>query len=102
MKLPSWLWPIRTGRTFFDVWSVAHFAAGVVIGFDLGSQGFGFLGFALVTVALGYLWEVVESAIEKLFPKAIKHPEGILNRWFSDLLMVFLGGWLGYWLVSFQ
>ena len=32
MKLPAWLWPPITGRTFLDVWSLAHFAAGLLIG----------------------------------------------------------------------
>jgi len=102
MSLPDWLWPIKTGKTFFDVWSACHFAAGAVIGFDLGSFDMPFGWFCLTTVVLGYLWEVVETLIEKYKPGAIKHPEGPLNRWVSDPLMVFLGALVGYWLVSFQ
>jgi len=102
MKLPRWLWPIRTGVTFFDVWSIAHFAAGVVIGFDLASQNSSFWRVVWITLVLGYLWEVVETLIEKYFPKFIKHHEGLLNRWVSDPLMVLVGALLGSWLVGFQ
>jgi hypothetical protein len=102
MKLPDWLWPPVTGKTFLDVWSICHFAAGVVIGYDLGSQNRSFARLVLLTVLLGYLWEVVETLIEKYFPGVVKHPEGPLNRWVSDPLMVLLGAFLGFWLVGYQ
>ena len=102
MKLPVWLWPIKTGQTFFDVWSICHFAAGVIIGYDVAAQNRSLLRLVIITLILGYLWEVVETGIEKFFPKFIKHHEGKLNRWVSDPLMVLVGALLGSWLVGFQ
>lgn len=102
MRLPTWLYPIKTGQTFFDVWSIAHFAAGVVIGFDLASQNSSIWRVVLITLILGYLWEVVESGIERWLPKFIKHHEGLLNRWVSDPLMVLVGALLGSWIVGYQ
>jgi hypothetical protein len=102
MKLPSWLWPIRTGKTFFDVWSICHFVAGMLIGFNVGSQGVELPIFIGINLALGYGWEVVERFIEKYAPHMVKHPEGPLNAWVSDPLMVLLGGLLGFWLVGLQ
>jgi hypothetical protein len=102
MKLPAWLWPPITGRTFLDVWSLAHFAAGLLIGFDLGAQDVRFLTFAAIILALGYIWEVFEQFVLEKYTKTVKHPESPLNRWVSDPLMVFLGGLLGFWLVSYQ
>ena len=60
MKLPAWLWPIRTGKTFFDVWSICHFVAGMLIGFNVGSQGVELPIFIGINLALGYGWEVVD------------------------------------------
>jgi hypothetical protein len=102
MKIPAWLWPIRTGKTFFDTWSICHFVAGMLIGYNLGAQDVGLPLFVVITLALGFAWEVVERFIEKYAPQMVKHPESPLNSWVSDPIMVLLGGLLGYWLVSFQ
>ena len=84
------------------MWSVCHFAAGVILGFNLGAQDVHFLPFLCTTLCIGYGWEVVESGIERWLPKLVKHPEGPLNRWVSDPLMVTIGALLGFWLVGLQ
>lgn len=102
MKLPNWLWPIRTGKTFFDVWSVVHLAAGLIIGADLFSQDWSLWKTFVGAVVLGYAWELVETFIEWKWPGVVKHPEGKLNRWVSDPWMVVAGAMLGAWLISYQ
>lgn len=97
----KWFWPIRTGKTFFDVWSICHFASGVVIGYVVGSQTNRFWLFFLISLALGYAWEVVEDEMER-WTKMVKHHEVWFNRWISDPMVVLAGSMLGYWLVSMQ
>lgn len=103
----SWLWPIKTGKTFFDVWSVCHCFFWVVLGFNWGAlapkhkwMALAWLPFA-VTLVLALLWEVAEKWYFE--PHGwVLHPEVWYNRWLSDPLVGLIGMGLGLWLVSKQ
>ena len=99
MKLPIWLWPIRTGKTFFDRWTLVHLAFWYVVGANLSSQKVSWwVSFGIMIVG-AYLWEAFEQEI--LEPRGkVKFPEGKLNRWVSDPLMAVVGGGLGWWITN--
>ena len=87
----SWLWPIRTGRTFFDVWSLVHFAFWFVVGSVPWSTKMSrplALGLCL---GGAYAWEVFERYAEKRWPNLWLNPESWQNAWISDPLMCMLG-----------
>lgn len=102
----EWLWPIKTGRTFFDVWSVVHFAFWLVVGANvetfhqLGKLGLG-LGL-LLGMTHAFFWEVIERYIEIKYPVVVKFHEAWWNRWISDPLMCLLGMAAGFALISVQ
>lgn len=100
----SWLWPIRTGKTLFDVWTVCHIAFWVVVGFDFHAIDLSFFPPALaITLAGASAWEVFERYGEKRWPKIFKHPESALNSWVGDVLIASTGGMsAGYYLQGLQ
>lgn len=95
----TWLWPIHTGRTFFDVWSLVHltfwFFAGSIFwsreyhqklsglsqGLDLRGMNFGYC------LVMAFGWEVFERFAEKQWPQYWLSPESWYNSWVSDPLM---------------
>jgi hypothetical protein len=101
----NWLWPPKTGITFFDVWSVAHFAAFLVVGMNAEvlrhHVKLSLLGAWLGGLLLGLLWELAEAKLETV-SKVIKHPEGPLNRWISDPIVDSAGMGVGLLLATFQ
>ena len=100
----SYFWPVKTGRTFLDVWSVVHFAFWLIVGADIraltSTQTARIVGFE-VCVVLAYAWEVFERLV--LEPRGfVAHPESLVNRWLSDPLMCVLGVGAGMWMISKQ
>jgi len=63
----KWLWPIRTGQTLFDYWSIMH------------------------------LWEVFERFAEQRWPQLWQSPESILNSLVSDAAMCLLGLYVAFY-----
>ena len=92
MILPDWLWPIRTGKTFFDVWSLIHLAFWLSVGtfFGLGHVR-PVVGWPIIIV-LAYVWEVAERLF---FWRFVKHKEVWFNSFISDPLMT-CSALLGY------
>lgn len=98
----EWLYPIVTGRTFFDGPSIIHFCFWVYAG-SIMAYGKMSLGRAMwVMVAMAYAWEVFERFAEKAYPQYWQHPESWWNSYISDPLMGVLGVLLVYWLVRHQ
>lgn len=92
----SWLWPIVTGLTFFDVWTLAHLGFWVFVGSTLWAlelnKRFSFVSCMLV--AFG--WEVFEKIAEYAWTSVWRDPESWYNSWLSDPLMCVVG-FLGIW-----
>jgi hypothetical protein len=88
----SWLWPIRTGKTLFDVWTVCHIAFWVVVGFDLQAIGLAFWPSLGITYVGATVWELFERQAEKRWPRIWKNPEAAINSWVGDVLIAATGG----------
>jgi hypothetical protein len=107
----SWLWPIRTGQTVVDVWSVCHLCFWVVYGFNFWAVCLRahytppwWVGYTLAVAAallFALAWELLEGFyLEKHGWVLFK--EIWFNRWLSDPLMAVLGTALGLYLVRLQ
>lgn len=103
----NWFWPIRTGNTFFDVWSICHLCFWVVAGFNWASVALKYKALSnwwllyVATLAVAFLWEVIEKQIFE--PSGyVHHPEIWYNRWLSDPLIGLIGVTIGVYLVSKQ
>jgi hypothetical protein len=95
----NWLWPIRTGKTFIDVWSLIHLAFWFTASGIMRARGV--RGWLLWTVAIGgaYAWEVIEKFYFE--PHGwVRFPESALNRWLSDPLMAVLATLLAWYLLK--
>lgn len=100
--MTRWLWPVVTGRTFFDVWSVVHLAFWLVVGANIRAlvKGPRVTAYA-ACIAAAYAWEVFEKWWME--PRGyVLHPESWLNRWLSDPLMCVLGVLAGVALIARQ
>lgn len=101
-----WLWPIKTGESFFDLWSLTHFAFWYVVGADVkalqaAGKVKGLLYPLLLALAFAFVWELVERY--GFEPRGlVVFPERWWNRWISDPLMAVVGVWVGWWVVKHQ
>jgi hypothetical protein len=94
----AWLFG-KTGYSFFEYWSLGHFAFWFWFGTITAGLKLPRLTVFLVSVGLAFLWEIIETFGEKMFPKLAIHPESWWNRWLSDPLMCVLGlliAWYGF------
>jgi len=98
----KFLWPIVTGKTFFDTSSIIHFAFWIFLGscFAYGRWPVRRAMIWMAVIAFG--WEVFERYAEKRWPQAWLHPESWYNAWISDPIMGVLGVLAAYWLVRQQ
>lgn len=97
--LSAWLWPIHTGRTFFDLWSIEHVAWWIFFASNLDALWWKGRNWMAITfflvVAIG--WEVFECYY--LEPRAVyADTEVWFNRWVSDLVMDTIGFMIGLWI----
>lgn len=91
----SWLIG-RTGHSFFDYWTLSHFAFWFVVGSSTGTlKKRGFV--VLVGLCIAFWWEVFEKFAEKKWPAVWLTPESWLNSWVSDPLMCVLGLLIAWW-----
>ena len=95
----SWLWPIVTGQTFFDVWSLPHLGFWVVI----GSTCWALLNkhkwkSFWISLAIAYIWEIFEMFAETQWPDTWQDPESFINSLISDPLTCVVG-FFGIWLL---
>lgn len=98
MGIQEWFWPIRTGETFFDVWSIVHFCTFLGFGATLQATKLPLWAVLLILLTLGFGWEVVERYVPFIHMH-VKNPESWLNSWISDPIIDMLGGGVGIWLI---
>jgi len=100
----EWLWPIKTGRTFFDIWTIEHIAWWIFFSANLEVlwwKGRTWIGI-LFWLGLSISWE----AIERIYFEPhglVKHPEVWFNSWVSDIFIANLFGLIvGMWIARAQ
>lgn len=102
----KWLWPIQTGKTFFDLWSLVHFAFWFVVGADIWAlKAAGKVKGLLIPLAISMILALVWEIIERFGIEAhglVAFPERWFNRWLSDPLMCLLGVLVGWLLLRHQ
>lgn len=96
----SWLWPIRTGITVIDVWSIFHLCFWAYMGSNLWSFGWPIQRAIVVGVLLSFAWEFFERAAEAAWPHIWKNPEGFLNAYVSDPLTSVVGILFAYYALN--
>ena len=87
----KWLIGGRTGYTFLDVWSIAHFAFWVYVGSCTWSLKTNRWTLMAICLLGAYAWEVFEYYMAPRYPKLWLNPESWWNSWVSDPLMCVLG-----------
>lgn len=89
----EWLWPIRTGKTLIDVWTIFHLAFWVFMGSNFWAvQRYIDRPRAMLAGLCGaYLWELFERYAERKWPNVWLTPESLVNSYVSDPLTCVLG-----------
>lgn len=84
----QWIYPVITGKTFFDVWTLFHLAFWFFMGSNFWSlRNFIELKYVLlIGIFLSYIWEFFEKYAEKKWPNLWLNPESWLNSYISDPL----------------
>lgn len=86
MSWLTWLYPIHTGRTFFDYWTMAHLSFWFLIGSTIAVMKTHRNMSLIMCVAVAYSWEAFERFAEKEWPNIWQSPESWYNSWISDPL----------------
>ena len=94
----EWFWPVRTGQTFFDLWSIVHFCTFVGLGASVQALDKPLWMTLIVLLVFAFGWEVIEAYTP--IHNLVKFPESWLNSWVSDPIVDMLGGAVGIWLVK--
>jgi len=97
-----WLFPIVTGKTFFDTSTIIHLAFWIFFGSCLAYARTSLGKAMLIAFAIAAAWEIFERYAELRWALVWQHPESWLNAWVSDPLTAFVGVWFAYYLVSKQ
>lgn len=96
----TWLYPIKTGRTFFDVWSIFHIAFWLYA----GSNFWAFKVQKPLALAIGLFmafgWEVFEREAESRWPHIWSHPESFINSYISDPLTCVIGIFVAWYMLD--
>jgi hypothetical protein len=94
----NYLWPIVTGITFLDVWTLPHLGFWIFV----GSTFWAFreripkwIGFAFC-FSVAIEWELFEKYAEHIWPERWTDPESWVNSWLSDPLTCIVG-YVGIW-----
>lgn len=89
----NWLWPISTGKSAVDVWTIFHLAFWIY----MGSNFWSFNTWIdrpramLIGLVLAYLWEIFERYAERKWPHMWLTPESWYNAYVSDPLTCVVG-----------
>jgi hypothetical protein len=87
----SWLWPVATGKTFLDVWTIFHLAFWLYMGSNFYSFKVPLATALAVGIVFSYLWEIFERYAEVKWPAIWTHPESWVNAYVSDPLTSVVG-----------
>ena len=84
-----YFWPIVTGLTFFDIWTVVHLAFWVATSSYLWSfrDKIKKLWAFVICFSFSFIWEVIERIAETYWADRWTSPESWVNSWISDPLM---------------
>jgi hypothetical protein len=93
----DWIWPIKTGRTFFDVWTIVHFSFWVFVGHIAWVFHWNRWYSMLCFIALAFIWEGFERYMEPRHPDLWQNPESWVNAYLSDGLFTCILGVLFIW-----
>ena len=94
----SYLWPIVTGVTFIDVWTLPHLGFWIVVGSTIWPFRERLSKYKAFFVCFGVAlaWEVFEKFAEHYWPERWLDPESWVNSWLSDPITCVVG-YLGIW-----
>jgi len=99
----KWLWPIRTGRTVFDVWFVIHLCFWVFASSNMAAFHLPLATAIVIMAGVALSWELFERYAERRWPDIWRHPEAPVNSYLGDVVLAGgLGTWVGYFLVGAQ
>lgn len=87
----DWLWPIKTGRTIIDVWTIVHVCFWVYFGSITWSFQWNRWYSMLGCLALAFGWEAFERIMEPKKPDIWLTPESWANAYVSDPLTCIVG-----------
>lgn len=98
----NWFWPIRTGITFFDVWTIIHLCFWVFMGSNFWNMQplLSLKGALILGLLLSYAWEVFERYAEVQHPVVWKNPETWLNSYVSDPLTSIIGILIAWYMLD--
>ena len=90
--------PIVTGLSLIDVWTLPHLGFWIFVGSTLWAfRGSISKWWAFLTcLSAAFLWEVFEKYAEHQWPDRWLDPESFVNSWISDPLTCVVG-FLGIW-----
>lgn len=97
MDLLKWLWPIRTGLTIIDVWTLFHTAFWLFAGSCFWSWKIPLEPAITVALSLAYVWEAFERFAEPRWPHLWLNPESWANSYISDPLTAIVGVAFAYY-----
>ena len=80
------LWPIRTGITVIDYWTIAHLSFWWFIGSTLAAFRINRTLALVCCMLVAYGWELFEFFAERRWPTVWQTPESWVNSLISDPL----------------
>jgi len=94
----TFLYPIETGKTLFDLWSFVHFCGWLALGSNCVAVNFPNWAVWTTLVASTVIWETLERT---LLRHMIQHPESFINSFIGDPISNSLGFIIGVWIANY-
>lgn len=94
----AFLYPMETGKTLFDLWSLVHFCGWLALGSNCVAANFPNWAVWTTLVASTVIWETLERT---LISHMIQHPESFINSFIGDPISNSLGFWLGVYIANY-
>jgi len=95
-----WLWPIMTGVTLVDAWTLAHLGFWCFVGSTLWSFKLNRWHAFYVCLFVAIAWEGFERYAERAWPGRWQDPESWINSWVSDPLTCVIAYWGIHWILD--
>lgn len=87
----NWFWPIATGKSFFDVWTIVHLSFWIFAGHIPWVFGWNRVWSFIGCLAFAFGWEVFEHFMIPRHPHVWLNSESWWNSWLSDPLTCVVG-----------
>ena len=81
----------ETGKSFLDVWTIAHLSFWIFIGSCSWNLHYNRLYVCIICLIFAYMWEIFERFAENNWPNLWLNPESWINSWISDPFTCILG-----------